>query len=239
MSSNLSDSIPILCPGIINCSTHKNLVSFDLGRIPSYVVLGSSTLSCLGSALILFAYFYLKDIRTGAQKVITLLAVADLFTASGYIIGSVNFLTHFNQTGQCDVFTNICEIQSFITTWSSMSSFSWTCILAFYFFMVIIFNNASLASRLMPMYNIISWLGPLLIVFPILLTRNLGYTPYVTSNWCFIKDTQFNRERLLHKPKVILLTLVGGKFWEVVSYLVVIVLYLCIKIYISKVSILF
>lgn len=234
----MSDSSPELCPSVINCSTHPGLVSFDLGKIPSYLSISSSSLSCLGSLLILVAYFSLKDIRTGSQKVITMLAIADFFTAFGYIVGSVNFLTHFNQTSAegCKVFTELCEVQSFITTWSTMASYCWTCTLAFYFFLVLVFNKATLASNLMPLYNIISWIGPLLIVFPLLLTHNLGYAPYVASNWCYIKDMDYNRQHLIQKPKIIILLLLGGKFWEVASYFIVIILYLSIKIFLSKVS---
>lgn len=226
------------CPIAVNCSKHGSLVSFDVGRVPSYLSLSSCCLSVLGSILILVAYFTLKDIRTGAQKIITLLAVADLFTASGYIAGSVNFLTHFNHTAgskSCKVFTDICEMQSFVTTWSTMSSYCWTCFLAFYFFLILVFNRVTLAGKLLPLYNVVSWLGPLLVVVPLLATQNLGFAPYVASNWCYIRDTQFDKHRLLQKPNVIVLLFVGGKFWEIISYFVVIFLYLCIKIYLSKV----
>lgn len=234
MERNISGADP-LCPGIIDCSAHKDLISFDLGRTPSYISISSSTLSCLGSILIFFAYFTLKDIRTGAQKVITLLAVADFFTAFGYIVGSINFITHFNHTSSsdCEIFKDLCEIQSFVTTWSTMSSYCWTCILAFYFFLILVFNKSTLAARLIPLYNIFAWIGPLLIVLPLLLTRNLGYAPYVASNWCYIRDESYD---LRHDPRAISLLFVGGKFWEILSYLIVIVLYVWMKIFLSKVS---
>lgn len=226
----------LYCPSVTNCSSKGGLVSFDLGRVPSYISITSSSCSCLGSLLVLFAYFTLKDIRTGAQKVITLLAVADFFTAFGYIVGSVNFLTHFNHTSTagCKVFTELCEVQSFITTWSTMASYCWTCFLAFYFFLILVFNRPRLAAGLLPLYNVVSWLGPLLIVLPLLLTGKLGYAPYVASNWCYIKDTDY-KTKLLKKPTVIVYLFLAGKFWEIISYLVVIVLYLCIKIFLSKV----
>ena len=231
------DSTAFTCPGKQDCSQFQDLVSFDLGKVPSYLSITSSSLSCLGSALIVFAYFYLKDIRTGAQKVITLLAVADFFTASGYILGSINFLTHFNHTaeGGCSVFRVLCEIQSTITTWSSMCSYCWTCTLAFYFFLILVFNRGNLAAKLMPLYNVIAWICPMLIVLPLLLTGNLGYAPYVTSNWCFIKDTSYNKS-LVTNYRAISLIFVGAKFWEIMSYFIVIILYLCIKIVLSRVT---
>ncbi len=238
-SSSLGDSIndndQIFCPGIANCTGKGGLVSFDLGKVPSYISITSSSLSCLGSLLILYTYFTLKDIRSGAQKVITLLAIADFFTAFGYIVGSVNFLVHFKHTDAkgCEVFTELCEVQSFITTWSTMCSYCWTCILAFYFFLVLVFQKSQLASSLLPLYNIVSWIGPLMIVFPLLVTGNLGYAHYVASNWCYIKDVK--KGHLVQDTKVIIFLFLAGKFWEILSYLVVIVLYLWIKIYLSKV----
>ena len=224
----------VTCPKTFSCSGGN--VSFDIGRIPSYISITSSCLSCLGSALILFTYLTLKDVRTGAQKVITLLAIADFFTAFGYIIGSTNFLTHFNETNGegCGIFETVCKIQSFVTTWSTMCSYCWTCILAFYFFLVLVYNKGHLAARLIPLYNIIAWLSPLTIVLPLLATGKLGYAPYVASNWCYIKDTNYNTE-LSKKPLTIALLLLAGKFWEIISYVLVMSLYIAIRISMSKV----
>ena len=239
-SSSSSSSQALLCPGIFACTLPS--VSFDLGKVPSYISITSSSFSCLGSLLILYAYFSLKDIRSGAQKIITLLAVADFFTAFGYIIGSVNFLTHFNHKDVkgCKVFHELCEVQSFITTWSTMCSYCWTCFLAFYFFLVLVFHKNKLAASLLPLYNVVAWVGPLLIVLPLLGTGKLGYAPYVASNWCYIKniDTTADTQKhlsLAQNPTMIVLLFAGGKFWEILSYIFVIVLYLWIRFYLSRV----
>ena len=223
------------CPHSFNyCG--DGLTSFDIGLWPSYVSIASSTLSCLGSLLIVITYCLLKDMRTGAQTVITLLAIADFFTAFGYIIGSSNFIFNFtdHRRYDCVVFTDICEIQSFITTWSTMSSYWWTCILAFYFFMVLVYNNSSLASRMIPLYNIIAWIAPLLIVFPLLVANKLGYAPYVASNWCFIKDMNY-RSHLADRVDTIAYILVAGKLWEILCYIFILVIYSLIKISFMKV----
>jgi len=225
----------VTCPKTFSCSGDN--VSFDIGPIPSYISITSSCLSCLGSALILITYLAFKDVRTGAQKVITLLGIADFFTAFGYVIGSTNFLTHFNETDDkgCRMFETVCEIQSFVTTWSTMCSYCWTCILAFYFFLVLVYNKGLLAARLIPLYNIIAWLCPLTIVFPLLATGQLGYAPYVASNWCYIKDTNYDT-KLSEKPLTIALLLLAGKFWEIISYVLVMSLYIAIRISMSKVT---
>lgn len=226
----------VTCPRSFNCEPPN--ASFDIGKTPSYVSITSSSLSCLGSILVLLTYLLLKDMRTGAQKVITLLAIADFFTAFGYLIGAANFLTYFNVKDdyRCVMFGTICSIQSFITTWSTMCSYCWTCILAFYFFVVIVFNKVHLAAKLMPAYNIIAWLGPLLIIFPLLVLGKLGYAPYVASNWCYIKDTDYSSS-LEKSWDLIVYILIAGKLWEVLTYIFIMTLYILIKIRIAKVPI--
>ena len=230
-----ASELTVTCPKAFQCSGDGN-VSFDIGPIPSYISITSSSLSCLGSLLILFTYMTLEDMRTGAQKVITLLAIADFFTAFGYIIGSTNFLAHFNEKDKdaCRLFETVCKIQSFVTTWSTMCSYCWTCILAFYFFLVQVCNRAQLAARLIPLYNIIAWLSPLTIVFPLLATGKLGYAPYVASNWCYIRDSDYST-KLSEKPLIIVLLFLAGKFWEIISYVLVMLLYISIRISMSKV----
>ncbi len=230
-------SEPAVCPHSFGCK--GNLESFDIGRAPSYVSLASSSLSCMGSILIVLTYFLLKDMRSGAQAIITLLAIADFFTAFGYIMGGVNFLVNFKDknvdNNDCPTFTSICEIQSFITTWSTMSSYCWNCILAFYFFLVVGYSNHKLANRLIPLYNIVAWIGPLFIVFPLLVLNKLGYSPYVASNWCYIKDMDYTTS-ISKKIDTIVYILIAGKLWEIICYVFILVLYIWIKISVNMVS---
>ena len=225
-----------ICPHSFECK--DGLESFDIGKAPSYVSLVSSFLSCLGSILIVLTYCLLKDTRSGAQKIITLLAIADFFAAFGYIMGGVNFLVNFKDSPvvdyHCPVFTSICEIQSFITTWSTMSSYCWTCILAFYFFLVLVYTNSKLASRLIPLYNIIAWIAPMCIVVPLLVLNKLGYAPYVASNWCYIKDMNYHKQ-LSDNVETIVYILIAGKLWEVMCYVFITVVYIWIKMSVSKV----
>lgn len=228
-------SEPAICPHSFKCK--DGFESFDIGRAPSYVSIASSSLSCLGSILIVLTYCLLKDMRSGAQLIITLLAIADFFTAFGYIVGSVNFLMNFQDEkvdNNCPIFTSICEIQSFITTWSTMSSYCWNFILAFYFFLVLAYGNKKLAIRLIPGYNVAAWIGPLLIVLPLLVENKLGYAPYVASNWCYIKDMDYSKG-ISQKTDTIVFLLVAGKLWEIICYVLILLLYIWIKICVGKV----
>lgn len=235
---DFDDSSP--CPWETNhtkCNSN-DLVKFDITNIPSYFTIVSCTFSCLGSVLIILTFLVLKDMRTGSQKIVTFLAIADLISAVGYIIGSANYLHHHHQesgdssSGGCGSFDQICTGQATVTSYSSLASFLWTVILAFYFFLIIVFKKVKVASRLMILYNAIAWGAPLLIVVPLLACKKLGYAHYAASNWCFVKGT----DRRLNKDwESTLLILVAGKFWEILSYIVVTVLYAVIIGFMSKV----
>lgn len=129
-------------------------------------------------------------------------------------------------------FTYLCQIQSFITTTSSLSSFFWTSSLAIYLYLSLVHSKLLLVRKLLPVFHVVSWVLPLLISIPLLATKCLGYSYYAVSTWCFI-DTTSNEDRSAGEK--VLLVMLGGKFWEILTYVVVIVLYVLIKRHISKV----
>ena len=233
-----------MCPGPFcsqeGCSASGNLTCLDIGLAPSYLCIVSSVFSCLGSLLVLLSYCRLPDAenaRTGAMKIISMLAVADLFGALGYMMGSINFLSHYDthtNSSSCGaVFERVCEVQSFIITWSSLCSYVWTCILALYFFLLARMSEQTkqqrFANRMLLLYNLLAWLTPLVIVVPLLLGRQLGYSHYAESDWCFIKSSVRNHSGhhggLQSDPLHVFLILLASKFWEILSYIVVVVLY--------------
>lgn len=237
MLGETADSSSSTCPwfdGSKNCTPGTEKIG--TGTAPSYVAIVSCTFSCLGSFLIILTFFLLKDMRTGSQKIITLLAVADLISAVGYIVGSANYLHNHTKKDGCGAFNKVCRAQAAITTYSSLVSFLWTVILAFYFFLIIVFKRVQVASRLMVFYNIVAWAGPLSIVIPLLACDRLGYAHFAASNWCFIKGS--NNTSTLNKGwQTTVVVLVGGKLWEILSYIVVSVLYVIIFVFMSKVSV--
>lgn len=234
----------ILCPLQANCtelimSEGYSPTVQSLG--PSVVAILSCTLSILGSLLILYTYIRWKDLRTGSRSIIIFLSIADLATAVGYVIGSVNYIYFFGgkeNTQPCNVYNTVCQIQSFVTSTSSLWSFAWTTILAVYLYLVIVKNKIRLANQLMPFYHIVAWLLPLLITLPLLIKDKLGYTPYAASNWCFIKYTlpndEWNYACGRFNYEMAYLVLLGGKAWEILTYIIVIVLYAAMKWHIYK-----
>ena len=222
-------TLPPGCPQKFACS-EVDRVSFDVGRLPTYFSIVSSSLSVLGSLLIFLVYFRLKERRNTAQKIITLLAIADLFTALGYLLAAWNFLTHFEvkDSKKClKVFQPVCAIQSYITTWSSLCSFSWTCALALHFYLILSPSKKHLPQKILVYENVVSWFLPIVIVLPLLCTHKLGFTTHAASNWCFIKDANFypSSSNNTLNGLTIGLMLVGGELWEMLSYVFVVVMY--------------
>ena len=177
-----------------------------------------------------------KDIRTGSRSVVTFLAIADFFTAFGYIIGSANYVLHHGKlagSSSCVQFNIVCKIQSFITSWSSLSSFLWTVALALYLYCTIARNRVVLASKLIPYFHVICWGAPILICLPLLISEKLGHSPYAAATWCYIAQPPSQYDDGLAKDTVLWLFL-GGKFWEILSYFLVVGLYIAIKVQVRK-----
>ena len=237
-AARLIDDFQTVCPTQYNCTEvmQDGYAPTVQGVGPSVVAIVSCSLSVLGSLLIIYTYARWKDLRTGSRSIVTFLAIADLVTASGYIVGSANYIRHFREDGntqQCATFNTVCQIQSFVTTTSSLCSFAWTSILAIYLYMVIVKTKIHLANKLIPLYHVIAWSLPLTITLPLLITGKLGYGRYAVSNWCFIKSALSQNDKSYFcghlNYKTTLLVLFGGKLWELLTYAVIIVLYTAMK----------
>ncbi len=222
-------------------------VSYHIGNGPSYTAITSSAFSCLGSILIVLAFIFFKDIRGGmAQRIITALAIADFVSAAGYIAGSINYIVHYNDRvkNDCTAFRTICQVQAFITTWSSMSSFAWTAILAVYFYLVLVYQKQRpFNTKYRRLFlHIFSWVTPGLIVIPFTGLNFLGYAPFAASNWCFVTDLSLydHPNSTVTDPNLTILyntlkVLAAGKFWEILTYIVVIIMYSHIIVILERV----
>ncbi|KAL5491300.1 hypothetical protein EMCRGX_G016562 [Ephydatia muelleri] len=209
-------------------------VNYTNPEVPSQIAIASSTVSCLGSIAIIISYIAVKEFRTNAQTIIMLLAIADLFTSFGYIVGSVNFLTHWDKnvtsTADCHTFNVMCQAQSYLTTWSSICSQAWTCLLAAYLLLVTL-RPTKLGVRALVLSNVLVWGLPLVPVSVLVGKQHLGYSTMSAAGWCFIGDHTANESMGL----VTFLTLVGGKFTEIFTYIFVIVAYVITLYHMCKV----
>ena len=227
----------VVCPKVDNIDCpNDNESNLFLGPIPTYISLTSSSLSCIGASIIVLTYILFKELRTNTRSIITYLAIADFFTGFGYIIGGSNYLVHSQESPgtSCIIFDNICAIQSYITTWSQLTSYIWNSILAYYLFMTISFGKYNLVNRLIPFYHIIAWGIPITVALPLMCTGYLGYSPYAASNWCFIKDAMY-QTGVGSQTEVIIAILFAGKLPEIICYIFLITFYTLTKCFIWKI----
>ena len=179
---------------VTTCKNSSSVSEFSLGPVPCYFGIVSNTLSCVGSLLIISLYVAWRDLRdNAAQSIITFIAIADFFTAFGYAIGSINLLSYLYNDfivkpdlERCNVFKNVCEIESYIVVWATMSSYCWTIILSLYFYFSIA-HNRSMTKKLMPLYHVLAWGGPILVAFPLLCFKSLQYAPFMPGLWCYME----------------------------------------------------
>ena len=199
------------------CQEH-NLTSDELGSAPVIVGMASDFVACLGSLAILLLYVGEKDLRKGAQSIITFLAIADLCTATFYLIGDLDIL--ISGPDVCDNYCKtICTTITYLSMCSILSSFLWTAILALYFLLFVL-NFVKLAERLVPLYHVLAWGLPVMIGLCFLTTDTLLYAPFVSGVWCLIdsSDNLFNNGvNAVH---------VAIKVPEFLGYLMLLVLYL-------------
>ena len=222
-----------------NDCAQENYRKLIFDNVPVAFSLISCFASIGGSLLTILPYILWKDVRSGVREIITFLAVADFFTAFGYIMASFNYM-HFKHYSSIDIvqackdFDVVCQIQSYISSWASLSSFIWTSILAFYLYWTIAKGDIKSVNRFFPFYHILSWGLPICIMFPLLVTGSLGYSQVSAGGWCFIRDRRDQRDYKGYETTydtfgigylTILLVLLGGKAVEILTYCWVITLY--------------
>ena len=186
-----------ICPKAFYCSDGSHgysAIPSGLHSLPTYAALISSSLSLMGAALNMIAYCAFKDLRKGtAQAIIAVLAMADFLLALSIVFGASIHLAYGTNTSddlfsdqECTNFDILCQLQAFVTIWLLGSSFTWTSVLALHFFLVTVCTHSTWPHKLMPLYNIVAWLVPLIYSLPMLLLGNFGYAP--SNTWtCFMR----------------------------------------------------
>ena len=204
------------------------------GMTPVYFSLCSCIASMIGSILMIIPFVMWKDVRSGLRTIVTYLAVADFFTAFGYTIASFNYIVYQNNKNNdyvdaCNDFSIVCQIQAYISSWASLSSFWWTAILAFYLYSTITKGNANILNKYFPAFHVFVWGSPILVMLPLLITGSLGYSLFSAGGWCFISSERklgdFQYEDYDLSFVTIIKILAGGKAVEIATYIWVFVLY--------------
>lgn len=218
-----------VCKEYYNVSSNYKNVSPATG----YTTILSSCFSIIGSLLIIFTFVAYREVRTVGRAILVFLAIADFLTAVGYIFGSALFLHyhpdryyyHHNASVVNESshtydrnYVYLCRFQSFLTTVFPISSFLWTASLSIYFFVTIVLRKVRAAKKLIFIFHITAWGIPLLICIPAVATGWLGPAKSHTSvSWCWVRFDADNPKKL---PEFYVMELICGKFWEILTYFV-------------------
>ena len=121
----------------------------------------SCSLSVLGGVVIIASFILLPEIRNFTRRLVVCLTVADLITASAYLVSVVRYVNvrygHVNLNEE----NILCKVQSFFTTYSSLVSFFLTSFIAVYIFDTVVTRRDRLGSTLwLVIFNVISWIIP-------------------------------------------------------------------------------
>lgn len=117
---------------------------FDL-TISARITTVSSSMSLVGGIIIILSYRYIPATQNQVRAMLVALTVADMLTALGFEISSLRWYTIGMENS--DTSDKFCKAQSFLTTFSSMSSFFWTTFIALYLFHCVWFSTDLQVSR--------------------------------------------------------------------------------------------
>ena len=220
----------------INASSIDDRV---FGTLPYTLI--SSSLSVIGSMLIIVSFLALKDARSSnIRKLIFLLAVADFFTAASFIAAVVR---HYVFVSSHDVdqsissairedssYLTFCKAQAAFTAYFQCVALFLTAFLAVYFFIILVCKNLRLARKLMLPFSLMSWGVPVIICGYVFANDKFGIGDSRSSvGWCFIDNIFIlSSNATSYKNKVVmyfLWELFAQKLWEMLAFFVIIVCY--------------
>lgn len=171
----------------------------------------TAILSMLGTTIIVLTYLLWKEIQSPSRRILVYISVADFFLAFGNLVG---VLTRSR---------TVCLVQSIVVTFSSLSSFVWTVFMAVYLYYSCSERKFISRGFLFCIFHVIGWGLPFIITCIASYEAKLGYNAdIVTSGWCWVSV------RLSWKQQVEWM-LATGKFWELLSYVIISVLYFLVN----------
>ena len=199
--------------------------TYNLPLWQTLVILIVCSLSLLGSTILIVSYALWPHLRTKSRLLLACLSVGDYLNALGMLVAAAAKPFPYKDA-TTNYYTNAaCTTQAFITTAGSLASFFWTTSMAIYLYIAIVRSDSRLADRLVFVFHLVSWGVPLFLALLALEMNQLGYASTQDSaGWCWITD-----HGLSHRTEQLVWMTVTGKGWEVLSYVLVVCLYVAIK----------
>ena len=167
-----------------NSSAHKIHHPYEdyASSLPNKIVISTfSSLSVLGSIIIIATYVKWTDIRITSRRFLVFISISDLLVSSGFLVISL-LPEDYRETGNF-----ACLAQSFITSSASIMSFMWSTSLAIYLYFTVVRNRQVLADRLISVFHLVCWMtGPIINIIAVTQNALGSSSDEVTAGWCWV-----------------------------------------------------
>ncbi len=200
----------------------------------------SSTLSVVGSALIILSYLCFRSLRTRARLILVHLALTDMGVAIANLVGIVvNFDQYYPQSNPHSWYSPnisiqiLCKTQASFAEYCTLSSVLWTSCLAVYMYLLIV-NQSQKQIKYFLLFSYAFCYGmPLLVTLWMLSTQRLGYSPYNSSGWCsviLVKPYYGNSKTRID----LMADVLGYDLWVFLTMTLILVLYISVFTYVRQ-----
>jgi G protein-coupled receptor 157 len=188
----------------------------------------TGVISMICCTMIIVTYFRWRHLQTTTRKLLVYLSVADYTFAACNVIGALR-----DENGPCNATVPARDgrILSVFGTLGSCCSYFWTVFLAVYLYIMIVKNNSYLAERIFPLFHIIGWGVPVIVIGLATYMDVLGCSQEeeITGGWCWV-ILQGKDNRGIN----VMWMLVTAKLWELLAYFVIFILYFKIKFHFKR-----
>lgn len=153
-----------------------------------WLALFVAVLSMAGSLTIVALYVRVKDIRSPGRRLLVFLSMSDFLTAAGNLFGLCWFADRTALSSDWpSPFTDVaCRVQAAWSTFSSISSFSWSVVIAVNVFVAAVRGSDYVTRRLAVLSHLFCWGMGATIVTITASQDQFGYDQ-CTIYWCWVR----------------------------------------------------
>ena len=140
----------------------------------------TSILSTLGASLIIFIYIAFRNLRTTARQLLVSLSIADIIVAISHFVGLFANFKRFiyqynNETWNTSTTDPLCITQAAFSMFGTLASFLLSLAIGVYLVGILVWKKPRSWKKLFPIFYIICWGLPAIVVIPNLAKRLFGF----------------------------------------------------------------
>ena len=207
--------------------TANDMVHVDRAMLS--VGIGSDIASLFGSSFIMITFFWYRDLQTRARQILLMISISDFFNSGAYLFGqtwsmfNLNYSTCYVGKPQYEI--QSCVAQATLNNFFTNTCFSFTILLSFHVLFLLSGNHIFKRNLVFIPTVIIGLLVPLLITSVAFWPGWFGPGRSVTVGTCYIRNFH-NSSSSISIDKDVLIELLIGKVWDIVTFVVISFVYI-------------